>query len=167
MSTITAQRLPAKITRFGKVKPSQYPPYEPIQSVLFTCQTDLGEKEHWITYSAVEARLLKVGQPASLYNRAGMGDRPLWTAEFDTTPKPVQTPQVIPSNLGSAQAPAPVELSANAEITMWIENQAELYATCFDAARRTLFAREVSEESVRAAASTLFISATRKFNLER
>ena len=166
-TTVSAQRLPAQITRFGKVKPSQYPPYEAIQSVLFTCQTDQGEKEHWITYSAVEARLLKVGQPASLYNRAGMGERPLWEAEFNTTQKPVQTPQVVPGNLGSAQAPAPAVLSANAEIAMWVETQAELYATCFDAARRTLTAREVSEESVRAAASTLFISATRKFNLER
>ncbi len=167
-ATFTAQRLAARITRFGKIKPSQYPPYEPVQSVLFTCQTDQGEQEHWKTYPALEARLLKVGQPASLYNRAGLGDRPIWEVEFQTTQEPVKTPQVVPSNLGGlAPTSAPAAISANAEIAMWVETQAELYATCFDAARRTLAAREVSEETVRAAASTLFISASRKFNLER
>ena len=166
----TAQRLPARVVRFGKIKPSQYPPYEPVQSVLFTCQTDQGERELWKTFPAREAQLLTVDQQVNVYNRSGIGDRPIWEVEFTTTHKPVQTPQVIPRNLGGspqAPAPSPAALSANAEVAMWVETQAELYAQCFDAAKRTLAAREVSEETVRAAASTLFISASRKFKLER
>ncbi|NJN32002.1 MAG: hypothetical protein HC824_17450, partial [Synechococcales cyanobacterium RM1_1_8] len=86
MATITAQRLPAQISRFGKVQQSKYPPYEPIQSVLFTCQTDEGEKTLWKTLPAEEARQLNIGQPVSLYNRASLGDRPLWEVDFTTAP---------------------------------------------------------------------------------
>lgn len=52
------------------------------------------------------------------------------------------------------------------EIATWISGQADLYAFCFSEAYRALASREPSEETVRACASSLFISATRKFRLE-
>ncbi|NJR67455.1 MAG: hypothetical protein HC771_01425 [Synechococcales cyanobacterium CRU_2_2] len=55
----------------------------------------------------------------------------------------------------------------NQELSHWVQTQAQLYAHCFGSAAQALTAYEVSEETIRAAASTLFISASRKFNLER
>ena len=176
MATITAQRLPAQITRFGKVQSSEYPPYEPIQSVQFTCQTDEGEKTHWKTFPAEDARLLKVGQPASLYNRAGIGDRPLWEVEFTTAPQAVAKPQLVPRSstpvTPQPEQPAPVPVTDSpavqdpVEIHDWIDDKAELYAYCLGAVTEALTDYPVGEETLHAAASTLFISASRKFKLE-
>ena len=176
MAINTAQRLPAQITRFGKVKESQYPPYERVQSVLFTCQTDEGEKTLWKTFPAEDARLLNVGQPASLYNRASLGDRPLWDVEFTTAPQPVAKPQLVTRSTPPVTfqpeppAPAPVTDSPVAqepmEIHDWIDDKAELYAYCLGAVTQALTAYPVGEETLHAAASTLFISASRKFKLD-
>ena len=181
MQAQAIQYLPAQITRFGRVQPGKYPPYERVQSVLFTCQTSQGEKTHWKTFPADEARLLKVGQPAYLYNIAGLGERAKWDVTFNnaspagTQPAPGTSRPLVPIPVAAlAQAPAlslvpvPQAVTATApDISTWINESAQLYAQCFDAAARTLAPREVSEETVRAAASTLYISASRKFNLER
>ncbi|NJM57953.1 MAG: hypothetical protein HC857_11680 [Synechococcales cyanobacterium RU_4_20] len=63
MQTLSAQRIQAVISRFGKTKESQYPPYARVQSVLFTWESQGQTQEVWKTYPAEEARLLKVGQP--------------------------------------------------------------------------------------------------------
>ena len=171
MQTSTVQRIEATITRFGKVQQSKYPPYERIQSVLFTCQTDQGEQTHWKTFPAEDARLLKVGQPASLYNRAGLGDRPLWEVEFNATPQPV-TKQIAPwSSAVSLRPESPVMESAylansEQEIQDWIDDKAALYAYCFGAATQALTDYPVGEETLHAAASTLFIAAKSRFKLE-
>ena len=52
------------------------------------------------------------------------------------------------------------------EIATWISHQADLYACCFSEAHRALSTYQPEEETVRACASSLFISATRKFRLE-
>ena len=172
MSIATIQRIQAVISRFGKIKQSQYSPYARVQSVLFTWQNGTSTQEIWKTYPAVEAKLLKVGQPAFLSSRTGPNNQVIWEVEFADTSTPqsqaqTQADRSFGRGLTQHPAPLPVAPPPNQEIARWVETQAELYAQCFDAARRTLAAREVSEETVRAAASTLFISASRKFNLER
>ena len=172
--SISTQRIEATISRFGKIQQSSYPPYDRVQSVLFTWQNGTNAQEIWKTYPAAEAKLLKVGQPAFLSSRTGRNNQVIWEVDFANaaTPQPPVHPPAQPqanrpAERGLSPAPAPVALAPNQAIALWVETQAELYAQCFDAAWRALAAREVSEETVRAAASTLFISASRKFNLER
>ncbi|NJN31718.1 MAG: hypothetical protein HC824_15810, partial [Synechococcales cyanobacterium RM1_1_8] len=57
-------------------------------------------------------------------------------------------------------APAPIEIHD------WINDKAELYAYCLGAVTQALTNYPVGEETLHAAASTLFISASRKFKLE-
>ena len=182
MPTSTVQRIEATISRFGKIQQSNYPPYARVQSVLFTWQNGPSTQEVWKTFPAVEAQLLKVGQPAFLSSRTGRNNQVIWEVEFmggtaaaspppaapQTAPAPAQftnpSPAQFPGQPVSHQAPSP---QPNQDIAHWIQNQAQLYAHCFGSAAQALTAYEVSEETIRAAASTLFISASRKFNLER
>ena len=182
MQTPSAQRIQAVISRFGKIQQSSYPPYARVQSVLFTWQNGPSAQEVWKTFPAEEAQLFKVGQPAALSSRTGRNNQVIWEVEFiggtaaaspppaatQTAPAPAQLmnplPAQFPSQPVSHQAPAP---QPNQDIAHWIHNQAQLYAHCFGSAAQALTAYEVSEETIRAAASTLFISASRKFNLER
>ena len=182
MQTTSAQRIQAVISRFGKIQQSSYPPYARVQSVLFTWQNGPSAQEVWKTFPAEEAQLFKVGQPAALSSRTGRNNQVIWEVEFiggtaAASPPPAATqtalapaqlmnplPAQLPSQPVSHQAPA---LQPNQDIAHWIHNQAQLYAHCFGSAAQALTAYEVSEETIRAAASTLFISASRKFNLER
>jgi hypothetical protein len=184
MQTTSAQRIQAVISRFGKIQQSSYPPYARVQSVLFTWQNGPSAQEVWKTFPAEEAQLFKVGQPAFLSSRTGRNNQVIWEVEFiggtaaaspppaatQTAPAPAQLmnplPAQFPSQPVSHQAPAPAP-QPNQDIAHWIQNQAQLYAHCFGSAAQALTAYEVSEETIRAAASTLFISASRKFNLER
>ena len=168
MQTSTIQRIEATISHFGKIQQSNYPPYARVQSVLFTWQNGPSTQEVWKTYPAEEAQLLKVGQRAFLSSRTGRNNQVVWEVEI-VGPRTAQAqPQVQAYRNFEQNLAQPAATPAqNSEISLWVQTQAELYAQCFDAARRTLAAREVSEETVRAAASTLFISASRKFNLER
>ena len=161
MQTSTVQRIEATINRFGKIQQSQYPPYAQVQSVLFVWNHQGQAQEIWKTYPAAEAQLLKVGQRAFLDRRTGRNNQLVWEVELEGQPA---APAINPAQ---RPAPLPAAPQPNAEVVLWVGQQAELYAQCFDAAWRTLAAREVSEETVRAAASTLFISASRKFHLDR
>lgn len=181
MQTTSAQRIQAVISRFGKIQQSSYPPYARVQSVLFTWQNGPSAQEVWKTFPAEEAQLFKVGQPAFLSSRTGRNNQVIWEVEFiggtaaaspppaatQTAPAPAQftspLPAQFPSQPVSHQAPV---AHPNQDISTWVETQAELYAHCFGSAAQALTAYEVSEETVRAAASTLFISASRKFKLE-
>lgn len=172
MQTSTIQRIEATISRFGKIQQSNYPPYARVQSVLFTWQNGPSTQEVWKTYPAEEAQLLKVGQRAFLSSRTGRNNQVIWEVEIvgpgtaQAQPQ-LQTYRNFEQNLTQPATPSPAAPPQNSEISIWVQTQAELYAQCFDASWRALAAREVSEETVRAAASTLFISASRKFNLER
>ena len=162
MQTSNVQRIEATISRFGKIQQSQYPPYAQVQSVLFVWTHQGQAQEIWKTYPAAEAQQLKAGQRVFLSSRTGRNNQLVWEVELEGQP-------VAPPAINSAQRPVPLPAAhqPNADVVLWVEQQADLYAQCFDAAWRTLAAREVSEETVRAAASTLFISASRKFHLER
>jgi hypothetical protein len=165
MQTTSTQRIQARISRFGKIQQSIYPPYARVQSVLFTWQEGSIAQEVWKTFPVEEAQLFKVGQPAFLSSRTGRNNQVIWEVEFAGGVAPMPQ-RFVPTPATEAPSDYPA-VPLQQEISIWVQTQAELYTQCFDAAWRTLAAREVSEETVRAAASTLFISASRKFNLER
>ena len=172
---LATQRIEAVISRFGKIQQSNYPPYARVQSVLFIWQNGSSTQEVWKTYPAEEAILLTVGQPVFLSSRTGRNNQVVWEVEFAALatsqphqpPAQVQTYRTFKDCLTQSSVTPPAASLQNQDISTWVQTQAELYAQCFDAAKRTLAAREVSEETVRAAASTLFISASRKFHLDR
>ena len=167
MQTSTVQRIEATISRFGKIQQSQYPPYAQVQSVLFVWIHQGQPQEVWKTYSADEAQSLKVGQRAFLSSRTGLNNQLVWDVEVEGATAPATAPAPAPVTPAPVSQPQPATTSLNQDVVAWVEQQAALYGHCFDTAWRTLTAREVSEETVRAAASTLFINACRKFNLDR
>ena len=168
MQTSTVQRIEATISRFGKIQQSQYPPYAQVQSVLFVWTHQGHPQEVWKTYPADEAQGLKVGQRAFLSSRTGRNNQVIWDIEVEgaTSVPPAPAP-ISPAPVAPVSPPQPAAMSLNPDVVVWVEQQAALYGHCFDTAWRTLAVREVSEETVRAAASTLFINACRKFNLDR
>jgi len=172
MSTSTVQRIEATISRFGKIQQSQYPPHAQVQSVLFVWMHQGRPQEVWKTYPAEQAQGLKVGQRAFLSSRTGRNNQVVWDVEVEgATPAPTASIPLAPvtpvTPVTPMSQPQPAAPSLHQDIAAWVEVQAQLYSHCFDTAWLTLAAREVSEETVRAAASTLFINACRKFNLDR
>ena len=63
-------------------------------------------------------------------------------------------------------APAVDAVAQDPAIQAWINDKAELYAYCLGAVTEALTDYPVGEETLHAAASTLFISAKNKFKLE-
>ena len=81
------------------------------------------------------------------------------------TQQPRSTTEPLTSS-SSKQRKSGLSPTEKQEIATWIAHQADLYSCCFTEAHRALSSYQPEEETVRACASSLFISATRKFRLE-
>ena len=155
----TAKR-PAEISAFGKAKESQFTPGQRVQSVKFV--TLDGLTEHWATFPAEQAKQFEMGQRCHLIP-VQRKNRPTFDIELDTeTPvQPQIQTQTPPDNTRH------LDPDQKRAIAAWVSGQADLYAYCYTEARRALSPHEVGPDQIQGAASSLFISATRKFNLER
>ena len=80
----------------------------------------------------------------------------------------LDTPTAAIAPVAPAPAPAPVggiPDDVKRAIAGYVVDSAKLYAFCFSEATRALESQQVSEESVRCCASSLFIAAQKKFGL--
>lgn len=192
MQTPAIEKIEATVIAFGRIQPSRYGDGS-VQSVLFERWDRYDEsRKIWKTFSVAEARLFHKNQSV-LLTSTWRNDRQSWSVERLGEP-PVGSPPPYPTKsqyqtpplesppaaLGGSpgMASPPTELgrtpdpcqslgpSQSQEISRWLAHQAELYASCFSEAQRALSSQSPQEETVRACASSLFISATRKFRLE-
>ncbi|NJR56525.1 MAG: hypothetical protein HC768_19425 [Acaryochloris sp. CRU_2_0] len=79
----------------------------------------------------------------------------------EQAPAPGQPPSDEPQPLDAGELAGEVKSA----IASYITNRADLYAFCFKQASRALGEAGASEETVKCAASTLFISAQKKFGI--
>jgi len=180
------QGIEATVTAFGHVQQSRYS-NEAVQSVLFErwdCHDE--SRKVWKTFPVSEARQFRKDQTV-LLRPVRRGQRQSWAVELLTEPEPrppqpprpqrahskpqlsaVNRPLTHQPNQSAQSVVSASKLSPShkQEIAAWIAQQADLYAFCFGEAQRALAPREPEEETVRACASSLFISTTRKFRLE-
>jgi hypothetical protein len=184
MAIITAQsKVPAQIGAFGRAKESTFNPGQMIQSIKAISND--GRVEHWFTLPAEQAKAFNMGQPLNLIPVERKG-KPTYDIEPLDLPAAPQMPNPQPQRpLGfcaspeqsyaapvSFQQPAPMQQQQSAPgpdkaaIAAWITGQAKLYSYCYSQAAAAL-PDGVPPEAVQGCASTLFISASRKFNLER
>ncbi|NJR67461.1 MAG: hypothetical protein HC771_01455 [Synechococcales cyanobacterium CRU_2_2] len=167
--TTNLRPIEATVTAFGRIQVSRYGD-EQVQSVLFERWDRHDEsRKIWKTFSVAEARLFRKNQQVRL-TPSWRNERQSWSVERLGEP-PVGSPPPYPTK-SQYQEPEP-EMTVSGtgdatvgEISRWLAHQADLYACCFSEAQRALSPQAPQEETVRACASSLFISATRKFRLE-
>lgn len=175
MAIVTAAaKVSAHVAAFGRVKPSKFEDSGPIQSIKFVSSD--GTTEHWATFPAEQAQAFKMQQQVNLIPTQRRG-RDTWDIEplepanyqppqqplgFQVAPQP-QSYQPQPVQAPGPQQPAGVNKK---EIAAFITGQADLMGFCRSQAARVLPEGDPPEVQ-QAAAAALFISASRKFNLER
>ncbi len=171
----STEKIEAIVTGFGRIQPSRYR-NEQVQSVLFERRDRQDEsRKVWKTFNVDEARQFHRNQPVLLIPTQH-NNRQSWLVErIDASatqasppyPKRSAYQEPKPQFYPVAQPPqSSLSPGQKQEIATWIGNQADLYAFCFNEATRALANHQPEEETVRACASSLFISATRKFRLE-
>jgi hypothetical protein len=177
MAIVTAQsKIPAQIGAFGRAKESTFNPGQMIQSIKAISND--GVTVHWFTLPAEQAKQFEMGQPLNLIPVERKG-KPTYDIEPLGLPP---APQIPARPMGFQASPAPTTYAApvsyqqpaplpapgpdKVAIAEWITGQSRLYAYCYSQAAAAL-PDGVPPEAVQGCASTLFISASRKFNLER
>ena len=162
-----AERFPAKVEVITAVKEGSYGPY---RSVLFK-RTDIqGEgAKVWRAMNPSEAEQFSKGQQVYLVPTTNKKGNPSWDIELlpevaSASKSPSTATQVIESQIAQ-QKPQESGLTSEQKtaIAEYVRGQADLLAYCWTVAESKL--PDKSEESHRCAASTLFISAQRKFSL--
>ena len=139
-------KVPATVAGFGKLKDGQYGPY---QSVLFEGDR-LPEGKVWRSMEPEQAAQFTRGQAVYLVptkNKQGKDSWDIELMEGGAAPSPVATPAVPQAQ----------------EIGQYLDKMAALYAACYRRAATNLDG--APDAAIQAAASTVFISAQRKFGL--
>ena len=193
-TTTEITKIEATVTAFGRIQTSRYS-NEQVQSVLFErWDRHDDSRKVWKTFSVPEARQFRKNQPV-LLTPIWRNNCQSWSVErledsndsYSSShstqsqyPEQPEPKRISPAAFGgSPGAIYPSSQSASVqvqthslspgqtkEISTWLAHQADLYACCFSEAKRALSLQEPQEETVRACASSLFISANRKFRLE-
>lgn len=176
MALVTATvKHPAEVSAFGRVKESKFNPGQSIQSIKFVSLD--GTVEHWATFPSEVTRDFKMFDRFFLVPTS-RGGRDTFDVEVmpntNNQPAANNVPPSQPERIVSA-SPAPtaapefagLDIEQKRVIAAWVSGQADLYAFCFLQARRVLSTYEPTPEQVQGCASSLFITTTRKFNLER
>lgn len=101
------------------------------------------------------------------YTELRRGDRAQFVQDNKGKLQLLAVDEYAPSTPAPSQPQQSAELSPDRkrEIAAYIQEQAKLYAFCFGQATEALKHYEPTEETLRAMASTLYISAQRKFNI--
>lgn len=147
----TATLIQATCETVGREKEGQYGPYRP---VLFNLPN--GEQK-WKSYKpdAPELQWLRKGQT---YQAVIVGDE-FKLIEPTSAPPPATRPQQ-PATPSTA-----IPDDQKAAIAGYVLQQSKLFHFCWDQVGREFEAEDLTEESHRTIATTLFIQVGRKFNL--
>ena len=166
MATIrtAADKVPATVAGFGKLKDGQYGPY---QSVLFEGDR-LPEGKVWRSMEPEQAKQFVRGQAVYLVPTTNKQGKPSWDIELmgDTTPQtqPVAVAPIAPRPAPAA-APAAGDLTPEQKraIAAYITARAPLLTYCYQQASAAI--PDGSEVAIATGAAALFEQACRKFSL--
>ena len=151
--------------------------YGPYQSVLFE-STRLQGGKLWRALKPNEAKQLRKGQAVELTpvttsrGKDSWNIRPLDTHQVQ--PAQQQQPRLAarshqPVQRSADQSPPPAQSqiteSRRQQIESFIFSMANLHAVCYQAAEQAYAGKSASDEVVRAATSSVFIAAERRFHL--
>lgn len=170
MATIrtAADRVTATVAAHGHVKQGQYGEY---QSVLFE-GPGLPEGKIWRAMDPDQAQQFYRGQQVFLVPTTNKNGKPSWDIEILDQQQPAPQTQQQPAPMATAPTTAPTAGPAptipddrKRAIAQYLQDLAALYAYSYSTAKHQLEPHEAPAEAVQAAASTLFIAASRKFNL--
>jgi hypothetical protein len=159
LTTITCETI-------GRPKPSKYegkPDYRP---VLFALPDG---SQRWKSYNegAPELDWLKKGQ--TYQATLSKDDLTIIQPQGQPAPQPQAAPMATTApTMAPTAAPGPAPTipdDRKRQIAAYVGDLAPLYAYCYQQARQQLEPHEAPLDAVQAAASTLFIQASRKFNL--
>jgi hypothetical protein len=150
----------AKVELITKEKEGDYGLY---RSVLFKN----GEGKIWQSFDpdAEELQIFKKGMTVQLIPR---GESKSGKTQYNIV---LLDSVSVPNTAPAPQAPAPVAAygvmseAQKYEAAAYIEQMAKMYRYCYEQAQISLTGATESPETVRAAASTLFIAAQRKFGI--
>lgn len=151
------QKILATVEFITSTKEGDYGPY---RSVLFKRHDLEGDAAKvWRSMDPEDAEQFTKGQQVHLVPTTNKRGKPSWDIELleqpaATSPPTQPNPKPATGELSKAQKQA---------IAAYIEGQADLLAFCWTTAEAKL--PDKSEESHRCAASSLYIAASRKFDL--
>ena len=177
MALVTTPTVNAVVAHIMQEKVGEYGLY---QSVLFESEGLEGGKL-WRALKPDEAQQLRKGQSVELTptktskGKASWNIRPLDTLPAQpTAPQPSQTQprnsagEATPTpqaRTAAAPPPPPTAEERRQQIEVYIFSMANLHAVCYQAAEQVYDGTDAPDEVIRAATSSLFISAERRFNL--
>lgn len=171
MTLVTAQPISAVVAHIMAEKQGEYGPY---QSVLFE-SPNLADGKLWRAMKPAEAQQLSRGQAVELTPTKTKKGKDSWNIRILNALPKSSVPQVPqPSNTRTTPEPQrPAQPSYQEQTTQnrreqieqFIFSMASLHAVCYQAAEQAYSGQDVPDEVVRAATSSLFISAERRFRL--
>ena len=165
MPLVTTQPINAVVAHIMAEKQGEYGPY---QSVLFE-SPDLANGKLWRALKPAEAQQLSKGQAVALTPTTTQQGKESWNIRIlnaASTPQPTNT-KPAPETQMPAQPSHQPQTGQNRreQIERFIFSMASLHAVCYQAAEQAYSGQNVPDEVVRAATSSLFISAERRFRL--
>lgn len=166
MALVTAPAIKAAIAVITEEKRNEYGPY---RSVLFESRQLSGGKL-WRMMPLEEAEQLHRGMQVELTQtktkkgKEGWNIRPLSTQRSQPAqPQSTAPPQPVAQSRPPRQAP--ISEIRRQQIEAFIFSMANLHAVCYQAAEQAYAGQSASDEVIRAATSSVFIAAERRFRL--
>lgn len=157
------QGIPAIVEFIGKEKSNDYGPYK---SVLFLRSDMEGDRAKvWRSFPPEQADSFQVNEAVLLIPTEKNG-KPSWEIQRQQGPQPAPSQPAAGGLAAPAprtQAPRELDAAQKRAIASYISQQAAIFGYCLSEARETL--PDLSEESYRAIAATLYIAAQRRFGL--
>lgn len=152
------QGIPAIVEYVSGEKQNDYGPYK---SVLFLRSDADGDRAKvWRSFPPEQADSFQVNEQVILIPIEKNG-KPNWEIQRHQGPQPAAGSAAAPAR--QTQAPRELDSDQKRAIASYISQQAAIFGYCLAEAREIL--PDLSEESYRAIASTLYIAAQRRFGL--
>jgi hypothetical protein len=152
-----ATKVQATVEYITSPKTGQYGDYK---SVLFKrCDRTGEDAKVWKSFSPADAAQFSIGQSVRLIPTERKG-KATWDIELIESAQP--TTPVSPTTPPAQQGMSPSQKKA---VAAYVEEMGALYRFCLEQASEQLSEMDADSETIRCCASSLFISAQRKFNL--
>ena len=157
------QGIPAIVEYVSGEKQNDYGPYK---SVLFLRSDAEGDRAKvWRSMAPEQADSFQVNE-AVMFIPTEKNGKPSWEIQRQQGPQPAPSQPAAGGAAAPArlsQAPRELDAAQKRAIAAYISQQVAIFGYCLSEAREVL--PDLSEESYRAIASTLYIAAQRRFGL--
>ena len=174
MALVQAAPIMAVVAHIMDEKHGNYGPY---QSVLFE-SSRLQDGKLWWALKPNEAKQLRIGQAVELTptttsrGKDSWNIRPLDTQQVQPAQQQPSQPaaqphQPVPQSAVQSLPPHPAQVTETRrqQIESFIFSMANLHAVCYQAAEQAYAGKSAPDEVIRAATSSVFIAAERRFRL--